>query len=103
MHISRAAKNVFRYLPVLAVMAATALGLLLGNALHPTSSDFQLESPSQILVEPNAPQPWFVPGAEGTCLPGAIFTSYPPKCKTLDGKFIPLDDVFPSIGLPPIR
>ena len=103
MHLSRVAKNVLQYLPVLAVMAATVLGLLLGNVLYPTSSDFQLESPSQMPGEPDASQPSFVSGAEGTCLPTAIFTSYPPKCKTLDGKFIPLDDMFPNSGRLPKR
>ena len=99
MRVSRLAKNVLTYVPVLAVFAATVLGLLVGNALYPAAPDSQPETPSPLPGDPSYPQPLFVPKAEGRCAGPLIYTSLPPKCKTWEGKFIPLEDM-PLLVLP---
>lgn len=72
-----------KYLPVLAVLAAIALGLFLGKDLYPTGLDSRSEKPLVISV------------ADGPCDSSNLYTSLPPKCKTLDGKFIPVPGTYP--------
>jgi hypothetical protein len=72
------AKRTLKYLPVLAVLFATVIGLVLGKDLYPTSLDSQITAPMMVL------------GAKGPCGLSAIYTSLPPKCRTFDGKFIPV-------------
>lgn len=103
MRISRLAKNLLNFLPVLAVMAATALGLLLGNELYPTTPDSRPETLTEQRWKPDDSQPPIVSGAESRCAGPLIFTSLPPKCKTLEGTFIPLVDMFPNVVMPPKR
>lgn len=86
MQISKLAKIMFKYLPILAVLAATVIGLFLGKDLYPTSLDSQPNTHTQLPAEPNNSQPPLVSGSIDPC--GAIYLSLPPKCKTLDGKFI---------------
>ena len=93
MRNSKLAKNILTYLPILAVLAATAIGLFLGTDLYSTSLDSQTKTPAQLPAEPNDPQPPINLEALGPC--GLIYTSLPPKCKTLDGEFIPAPG-FPS-------
>ena len=90
MRISQLAKNMLAYLPVLAVLAATVIGLFIGKDLYPTSLDSQAKTPTQLPVEPNDPQPPINPEALGPCGLSNIYTSLPPKCKTPDGSFIPV-------------
>jgi hypothetical protein len=90
MRIPPLVKNMLKFLPVLAVLAAAVLGLLIGEDLYPASLASQSETPAQVVTEPNIPQPLIVPGEAGQCLPSAVFTSLPPKCRTLEGKLIPL-------------
>ncbi len=78
MQFSKLAKNMLKYLPVLAVLAAIALGLFLGKDLYPTGLDSLSETPLIVL------------GADGPCDSSNLYTSLPPKCKTLDGKFVPV-------------
>jgi len=85
MRISKLAKNTLKYLPILAVLVATVIGLVVGKDLFPTSLDSQATAPLIVL------------GADGPCSFSNLYTSLPPKCKTLDGKYIPLPgslDVF---------
>jgi hypothetical protein len=99
MRSSQLAKNMLKYLPVLAV-AAMVIGVLIGNGLYPTSLDSEPKTPAQSLTEPNNPQPLTILGAEGPC--GLyIYTSLPPKCRTFDGKFIPLPRALLYNSLPP--
>jgi hypothetical protein len=90
MRISQLAKGMLKYLPVLAVLIATVTGLLMGKDLYPTSLDSRPKTPTQLQTEPNKPQPLIVLGAEGPCSFSNIYTSLPPKCKTFDGKFVPV-------------
>ena len=90
MRISQLLKNMLKYLPVLAILLATVIGLFLGKNLYPASLDSQSKTPAQLSTEPNNLQPLIVPGAMGPCGFSNIYTSLPPKCRTLDGKFIPL-------------
>jgi hypothetical protein len=95
MRNSKLAKNILTYLPVLAVLAATIIGLFLGTELYSTSLDSQAKIPTLLPAEPNDPQPLINPEALGPCGLSNIYTSLPPKCKTLKGKFI-LVPGFPS-------
>jgi hypothetical protein len=89
MQISQLAKNMLKYLPVLAVLIATVSGLFIGKDLYLASLDSQPKTSTQLLTEPNNPQPRIVMGAEGPCGFAHIYTSLPPKCRTFDGKFVP--------------
>lgn len=95
MRISKLAKNILTYLPVLAVLTATAIGLFIGKDLYPTLLDSQAKTPTRLPAEPNDPQRPIDPEAMGPCGLSNIYTSLPPKCKTLDGKFVPVPG-FPS-------
>jgi len=85
MQISKLAKNVLKYLPVLAVLVATGISLFIGQALYPASLDSQPKTPMEIL------------GARGTCVSPLIYTSLPPKCKTSDGSFIQANGISPYV------
>ncbi|HSL46836.1 MAG TPA: hypothetical protein VK897_25590 [Anaerolineales bacterium] len=97
MQISKLAKNMLRYLPVLAVLVATVLGLLLGEGLYPPSLDSQLETVAQLPGGSSNPQSLIIPATTDTCMTGMIFTSLPPKCKTLDGNFILANGTSPYV------
>jgi hypothetical protein len=94
-------KNMFKYLPILAVLIATLIGVLLGKDLYPTSVDFQSKTPTQLSTEPHSSQPLIILGSEDSCGFSNIYTSLPPKCKTLGGEFIPLPGTSPDIVLTP--
>jgi hypothetical protein len=85
---SKLAKYTLAYLPVLAVLVATVLGMILGEGLYPTSIDSHHKPVTQVAAASDNPQPLNVLGTPGTCMGGLIFTSLPPKCKTVDGSFI---------------
>ena len=78
MQFSKPARNMLKYLPVLAVLSTIALGLFLGKDLYPTSLDSQSKKPLIVLT------------AMGPCDSSNLYTSLPPKCKTLDGEFVPI-------------
>ena len=101
MQTSKLAKYILAYLPVLAVLVATVLGLLLGEGLYSTSLDSQGEPVTQLAAAPDNPQPLTVLGSPGTCMGDLIFTSLPPKCKTVDGSFILANGASPYVILSP--
>ena len=101
MRSSKLAKNLLKYLPVLAVLVATVLGLLIGKDLYPTSLNAQSKTPAQLSPESNNLQPPIILGAEGPCRFSNLYTSLPPKCKTLDGKLIPAPGTSPYILVTP--
>ena len=88
MRISQMAKSMWKYLSVLAVLVATAIGVFIGKDLYPASFASQSKTPTLLPAEPDGTQPLIIPGEAGTCLPSLIYTSLPPKCKTIDGSFI---------------
>ena len=91
MRISKLTKNMLKYLPVLAVLVATAVGLFIGKDLYPTLA---LNSQSKTIVQlptgPNNAPLLQMPGSGNPCFYSNIYTSLPPKCKTAEGEFIPL-------------
>ena len=93
MRISQQIKNMLKYLPVLAVLAATILGLFAGTNLYPTSLDSQSET--------NKPQLMPIREAVDSCRFSNIYTSLPPKCRMPDGKFIPVPGTSPYSFVPP--
>jgi hypothetical protein len=99
MRISKLAKNMLKYLPVLVVLFATIIGLFIGKGLYP-ASDSQSRTPTQLPIEPNNPQSSIVLGTIDPCS-FSIYTSLPPKCKTLAGKFIPLSGTSSQILVTP--
>jgi hypothetical protein len=96
MRFSKLARNTLNYLPVLVVLVATGLGLFLGKGLYPKSLASQYKTPTHLSTEPNNSQPLTVLGAVDPCRFSPIYTSLPPKCKSFDGKFIPLPGLAPN-------
>ena len=90
MRIPKLAKDLLTYIPILAVLAAVGIGLFLGEDLYPASLNSQSQMPAYASTPPKDLQLLPIPGAGETCFYGAIYTSLPPKCKTAEGKFIPL-------------
>ena len=88
MRISKLAKSILQYLPVLAALVATAVGLLVGKDLYPSSLPSAATAPSQVWAEPGSLQS--LSFAPGRCISPLIYTSLPPKCRTADGTFIPM-------------
>lgn len=103
MRISQCLRDMSRYLPVLAVLAATVVGLFLGKDMYPVSGDPQPRTPASFVVEPKEPQLWLAAGTAETCFSSLIYTSLPPKCKTLDGKFIVMPGTSPYFVVIPER
>ena len=90
MRTSKLIKNILTYLPVLAVLAAAGIGLFLGKNLYPASSDSLPIGSIRFAAEQKDPQLLLIPGAGDPCFSSYIYTSLPPKCKTFEGKFVPL-------------
>lgn len=97
MQIPKLAKNMLNVLPVLAVAAATVIGLFLGRALYPPSLASQSNETAQVQLEPNLPPPPIVLGAVGPCGSSNLYTSLPPKCKNTDGSFRQADGTSPFV------
>ena len=72
------AKNNWKYLLILIMLAIIAIGVVVGNDQYPT----RLGSYSQ--------EPPFVLGVEGPCDFSNLYLTFPPKCMALDGAFIPV-------------
>jgi hypothetical protein len=90
MQKSKLVRSMLKYLLILAILAATIIGLFIGKELYIISLDSQPKTPTQTHVptEQNNPQPPIVLGTADLCV--AVYLSQPPKCKTLDGTFIPV-------------
>ena len=101
MRISQMAKNMWKYMSVLAVLVATAIGVLIGKDLYPASFASQLKTPTLLPADPNGWQPLIVPGEISSCDFSLIFTSLPPKCKASDGSFIQANGTSPYVILIP--
>jgi hypothetical protein len=99
MRISKLAKSRLKYLPILVVLAAITIGLFLGKDLYPPSLDSQPKTLTQLPTEPNNSQPPIILRTIDPCV--AIYLTQPPKCKTLEGKFIPLPGTTPYIIVTP--
>jgi hypothetical protein len=85
MRISELAKNTLKYVPILVVLVAMVTGVLIGKDLYPTILFSQPKPPVRSLMEP-----LIILGKDDLCGFSNIYTSLPPKCKTLDGEFIPV-------------
>jgi hypothetical protein len=88
MRISTLAKNSLQYLSVLAMLAAMGIGLFIGKGFYPASPNSSPRTTSQVWSAPHNLQ--LLPVPQGRCIFPLIYTSLPPKCKTADGKFIPV-------------
>ena len=89
MRIFELAKDMLKYLPVIAVLSATVVGLVAGKALYPASLDSR------------TPPPMIIPEAGTSCGSSNIYTSLPPRCKTLEGEFMPLPGTSLYLLVPP--
>ena|SRR5215208_8533553 len=98
MRISNLAKNMLKYLPVLAVLIATVTGLFIGKDLYPASLSSQSETLTQLMAELKNPPPPIVLGEVGPCGFSNVYTSLPPKCKTSDGSFKQANGTSPYIS-----
>jgi hypothetical protein len=78
MNLSIPVKNMRKYLAVLALLAAIALGFRVGKELYTTAPDSYSET-RPIILE-----------AAGPCSASNVYTSLPPKCKTFAGDFVPM-------------
>ena len=78
MRIAKLTMNNWKYLLVFVVLTTIALGFLVGKDLYPTRLDSQSQVPLVILE------------AQEPCDSSNVYTSLPPKCKTLDGEFVPV-------------
>ena len=82
MRVSQPVRNLLNYLSVLAVLAASVIGLFIGKDLYLPSFHSQVETNSSQLLP--------ITEAVDSCVSPLVYTSLPPKCKTADGKFIPI-------------
>lgn len=101
MRIPELAKKLLKFLPVLALLIATLIGVVAGKDLFPTSLDTQTTTPPQLPTEPNEQQPPIILGNMGPCNFSNLYLSLPPKCKTLEGEFIPAPGTSPYILVTP--
>ena len=101
MQISKLAKGIRKYLPLLAVLAATVIGLVVGKNLYSASLDSQRTNPAQLTLAPGDSPRLTLPGTMGQCPLSSIYLSLPPKCRTSDGSFIPVPGTAPYIMIVP--
>jgi hypothetical protein len=90
--MSKLVKNILTYLPVLAVLVVTVLGLWIGKDMYSSLFPAQTNTPTQ-------PRGLLTFGTAVPCGPSTIYTSFPPKCKTMDGSFVPADGIPPFVIL----
>jgi hypothetical protein len=102
MEISKLAKNISMVLSLLAVMIVIVAGSFIASDLYRTSPpDSQVKTLAQISIEQPNPKLSQDFGVLGSCSSPYIYTSLPAKCKTIDGEFIPLNDLAPNIVVLP--
>jgi hypothetical protein len=109
MQASKPGKSLLKYLPLLAVtVAAIAGALIVEDANYPlldfgikATTQLQAEQTNALPAEQDPPQVMVFPETAGTCLSGLVFTSLPPKCKTLSGDFIQLPGSSNVFVIPP--
>ena len=82
MQISQLVTKILKYLPILAVLAVTIIGLMIGKDVYLTTLNSQSATNNQQLLP--------IPEAVSSCVVSSIYMSLPPKCKTSDGKFVPV-------------
>jgi hypothetical protein len=76
MQFSKLVKNLLKYLPVLAVLCVVVIGLWVGQAIYPPAVQ---QAETALLTHP---------GTEESCFSPLLYTSYPPRCKSREGKLI---------------
>jgi hypothetical protein len=103
MQISKLTRDLLKYLPVLAVLVVTAIGLVIGKDLYPISIDSQTKTPTELPTEPSNTQLLPIPGVGNPCFYTNIYTSLPPKCRTFDGEFIPLPGTSNVLVIPEVK
>jgi hypothetical protein len=96
MRTSKLAKSILNYLPVLAVIAVAMIGVLLARKPDQTSLASVTKTITQYSAEEDNPMRLLFPSETGTCLSPEIYTSLPPKCRTMDGSFIQLPGPSPD-------
>lgn len=101
MQTSKRLKSILKYLPILAVLVATLIGLFIGKDLYPTLLVTPAKTPTPLSTEPHNPQPLIILEAVGPCDLSNIYTSLPPKCKNFDGSFIPVPGTSPNFFVSP--
>lgn len=74
------------------VIVAAVTVLLLAGEPNQTSRDARIKATAQLSAEPNISQWLTMPGAKNSCAVGLIYTSLPPKCRTIDGTFVELNE-----------
>lgn len=94
-------KLLLKYLPLLIVMAVALTGSRMIKDLDPKVVDSRTEiNEIPLQTEQLEPQLLNVNETENECFGPLIYTSLPPKCRTLDGDFIQIDEVHPYIIVP---
>jgi hypothetical protein len=101
MQNSKLAKTLLKYALILTVLVATVIGLFIGKGLYATVLVSSSKTPMQLSTEPNGPQLPIILGTLYPCV--SVYLSQPPKCKTLDGTFIPLPGTTQFILVTPER
>ncbi len=102
MQTSKLPKLIMTYLPILAVIAAIALGALLGRSLYPLPVASGNRATAQ-LSPPEIVPPVMFTQELGACVPSQIYMSLPPKCKTIDGRLIEVPGTSNTLVIPPVK
>lgn len=104
MHATRSAKSVFMYLALLLMMLVAVTGVLLARDLHARNPDFQITTNTQLQDQLSNSDVKILSAPNRPCLGFQIYTSLPPKCRTSDGTFTPLNEL-PSniINIPQLK
>lgn len=90
MQTSKLVKNLLSYLSLLVMVAAIGIGMFIAKDLYQPLVVSDTRTTAQSPTGQNF-VPLLIPWDEAEpCALSSIYTSLPPKCKTLDGEFIPL-------------
>ena len=101
MEASKRARSILKYLPVFAVVVAAVISISIAKDLYQMSFDSQGIITTRLPTEQREPQPMNILETAGSCGFGHFYTSYPPKCRMLDGSFIQAPGTSPYAVLIP--
>lgn len=94
MQTFKLAGNIRRYLPLFAITIVMVLGMFIARDFLQISADAPFGTATQLLDGQT--------GFEGRpCISLNIYTSLPAKCKTADGKFLPVGEIWSNVFVTP--
>jgi hypothetical protein len=86
--------NIRKYLPLFAITVVMVLGMFIARDFFQISTDTPFGTTTQLLDGQTGFE-------DRPCISLNIYTSLPPKCKTADGKFLQVGEIWSNVFVAP--